>query len=692
MASGSFTKQVGNRKNTENEYIKVWWESTPDAANNKSKVRAYAKMYRPWYIAVDYDQEIQMWIDGTKYTASRYGWRGSGWTEAYIDKTKTVTHNSDGTKSVYIRVKTQVKAWLREWVGWVDTGEQLCKLDNLARKSSFTINKTSATIGDSISVTLNRSSSSVRHAISIKVGSITKTILSKSSDNGSTGTYSYTLSAADLLPAMSSKSVTAKITVTTYNGSTSLGSNEKTFTLKIRDTDKPIINSFDISVVPVSPNTIKDIFVLGKSKAQITINATPTDSTGGKIVSYRVAIGNANGQLGSFAAYKNNVITTPIFNVAGQGKIGVYAIDARGSESAIIEKEIEIYPYQNPSILSFAIDRCTEDGTPDKSGMYINFSSTYMFYSCNYKNSAVVTLMKRAVTDSNDYQLVDSWQLTADNAVYSKGSISNIYAGYSIDSSYDFKLIISDSFGMLSEAFSEIGTEEMLVDLAPDGVGIGKIVERERAFEVGWDSYLENVILNNGAGIYATKSDNTTECILKLDSNDDVNINNIGKDIRLYTGREITNSSGYTYYDGGALYINNEPFAPKQYLWSGTWEKGSTQFIHNANRYRMFLLSIADTTENHGTIIPAIKNTVVNKDGITVTMIRGIGGYVAHSTNSSSDKVITDYTYQFNAEVVATSDLGETWNFIDCTWIYHGNEIGHGERKHLNIVKVEGLI
>lgn len=506
MASGSFTKQVGNRTHISNEYIQVWWSSTPDPANNRSLVRVYAKMYRPWYLYVDYNQSIEMWINGTKFTGSRYGWRGSGWTEAYIDRSLWVPHNADGTKTVSIRVNTQVKAWLDSWVGWVDTGYRSCKLDNLARKSTFTLDKANAILDDIVNVNLARSSSTVRHAISLKVGDYTKSILAKADDNGSTKTYPIELSPDEFLPHMVGQSATATVTTTTYNGSASLGTNSQSFNLKLRsDEDKPSIpdgeTGLKIEAIPIEPNTSTEHYVQGKTQARIIVSPDITIGDAGAIKTYKVSVNGVTGN------YTSNVITTDALGISGVNTISATVIDGRGMESNMVTATIDVLPYFVPLISNLSIIRCLEDGTSDKSGTYIKVTLGYKFADSGGNNSATIVLSDRNSVDSNEYTEKHTWNIAATDEA--EGEISEVLGVYSVDNSYDFKVSITDFFGAQSASFADIGTEELLVDLSSNGVGIGKVVERENALEVYWDAYFDGTV-------YGTVQANTSDVRKKL--------------------------------------------------------------------------------------------------------------------------------------------------------------------------------
>lgn len=505
MASGSFTVQVGNRSNISNEYIQVWWTATPDAANNRSLVRVYAKMYRPWYLYVDYNQRIELWINGTKFTGSRYGWRGQGWTEAYIDKSAWVYHNGDGTKSINIRLRTEVKAWLRSYVGWVDTGNRACKLDNLARKSSFLLSKTQAQLGETVNVNLARSSSSVRHTITFNVGEYTKSVLTKANDNGSTTSYPITLTASEILPYMVGRTATGKVTVTTYNGGTSLGSDSKSFGIKLRDNvDRPSVSreNIQIEAVPIEPNTSTQHYIQGKTQARITITPTVTSGEAGAIKTYNVTVGDQK-----FSS-SSNVILTDALATSGNTAVKVSVIDGRGmSSKAPTTKNINVLPYFTPIVANFSVARCTSDGTLNTSGQCIKVTFDYRLADCSGNNSATIVLSERNSVNSNTYTTKNTWTLDAEDEA--SATITQVFGTYSVDNSFDFGLTITDFFGASSAAYTDIGTEELLIDMSADGVAIGKVVERQNALEVEWDSYFDGTI-------YGTVQANTSDIRKKL--------------------------------------------------------------------------------------------------------------------------------------------------------------------------------
>lgn len=510
MANGSFTKYIRSGR----EKIEVTWKSTPINGENKSKVEVYTKMYRPYTLDSSANKTVVTTINGVKHTTTVKGWGGKGWTKAFGTTTQEVSHGSNGKKTIEISVKVEVALTLtNQYYSSVTASSKSCKLDDLSTKSSISIPK-SSTIGDSLTVTLNRSSSKVRHSIVGKIGKETFTILNKSDDNGTAKSYTKTLSAATFLPMMTAKSHTVDIVCTTYqsaSSSTKLGTSTKSFTLKLRDSDKPSLSSdnIGISCIPVMPNTLTNIFVTNYSFAKLSLSANTVAGSAGAIKSYKVTIikdgkiGMGNFFTGKTYTTSSSTLNSDIFTSYGKHNVIVTAIDKRGMESDPITKIITVERYLPPSITNFSVVRCDTDGTENKQGDSVKLQANInTFYNSDVSFPFIIQVSAKNVLDAN-YSVID--RIENCEAVDDMYYFEKIYNGYSSDNSFEFELKVTDSFGMTASYSSEIGTEELLIDLAPHGVAIGKVSEKSTeetgAFEVGWDAYFEGDIIIGGKSL-----------------------------------------------------------------------------------------------------------------------------------------------------------------------------------------------
>ena len=221
MASGSIT--VKSPTKTVATYI-GWSSSSNGSAANTSKVTAtvYFRKTNGYTTRGTFAGNLK--IDGTSYSISRYGtWAGS-----YIaigSKSKTVTHNSDGKKS--ITISTTYSNSGTDQAGTY-TGSGTAVLDTIPRASSVS-SSASWTAGNALTVSISRNASSFTHTVTVKVGSTT---VGTATGVGTSVTFSNAAFQNAVFKALAqTASQTATVTLTTYSGSTSIGSKSVTGTV-----------------------------------------------------------------------------------------------------------------------------------------------------------------------------------------------------------------------------------------------------------------------------------------------------------------------------------------------------------------------------------------------------------------------------------------------------------------------------
>lgn len=200
--------------------------------------------------------------------------------------------------------------------------------------------------------------SSYTHTLAIKNGSTT--ILTITGLTGSTGTNNktVTLTASQrttILNAMSSvKDFSATYVLTTYSGSTQIGSTSSaTATIKTTSgTSKPTFTNFthmDDNSTTVGVTENNQLYVQSKSSLKVT--CTPaTAKNGASIVKYRATIGEKR------AESTTTTITFGSVPDAGSLALIVTAIDSRGYETSV-SRVITVIGYENISIKSFHTHR-----------------------------------------------------------------------------------------------------------------------------------------------------------------------------------------------------------------------------------------------------------------------------------------------------------------------------------------------
>ncbi|AYJ75174.1 putative minor structural protein [Bacillus phage BSP36] len=146
------------------------WSATQNVSDNSSTVTAKLYWQADSYGKTDTDQTKygSIKIDGTSYSFSASAKLSNGQKKLIATKSKTIKHNSDGTKSFSIEANFDVKLNISGWVDTVKVGPKTFSLNTIPRKSTLTSSK-DFTAGTNRTITISRASSSFNHRVYIDV-------------------------------------------------------------------------------------------------------------------------------------------------------------------------------------------------------------------------------------------------------------------------------------------------------------------------------------------------------------------------------------------------------------------------------------------------------------------------------------------------------------------------------------------
>ena len=408
-------------------------------------------------------------IDGTKYTFTspfNTGRTTSGVGNLYT-KTLNISHNSDGTKTL------ACSASYTSGVSSGTVGASCSKvLTTIPRKSTLSV--ANGTLGTAQTLTVTRQSTSFTHTITYACGSASGTICTKSTNTSISFTPPLSLASQNT----TGTSVSVKYTITTYNGNTSLGSNNYTKTCTIPASVKP---SCTISISDPTGYYLSspwDAYIQGLSKFAVTV--TPTTSYGSAIASYSVT---ANG-----STYTKASFTTDVIKSSGSLSITATVKDKRGRVGTATLSNIKVLEYKKPAVTKFVAQRCDADGTVNSKGSHIKvtFSST------------VSPLNNSSGMGFNDARYTIGHRLTSDSA-YIEENLSDIRLQYDItdyehifeadpSSSYDVRLIVSDIANDTTVIKTvSSGYKFMSFRSGGSGIAFGKTAELENTAEFDFD-------------------------------------------------------------------------------------------------------------------------------------------------------------------------------------------------------------
>lgn len=285
-----------------------------------------------------------------------------------------------------------------------------------------------------------------------------------------------------------SSSGTGTVTVTTYYGSISLGSNSKTFTLTVPSSVIPTISS--VTLTPVNSGNLSSWGICVQNLSQLSVAVSAGGSYSSTISKYYI-----NG-----VETTSNPYTIAKLTTSGTLSVTVKVVDSRGRESAEITRTITVYEYKAPTLTvdDKNIYRSNSDGSINDAGAYLSITATFSCSSCNGKNTISTVVNVREV-EVNSYT--------------SKGSLTSgkksILSGFSTEKAYDIWIIATDTVGNVSEHHTLISAQKCYWSFLPDhkGFAVGVIATHEDTFEIGYkttrlsNSILEQVSTYDGTTV-----------------------------------------------------------------------------------------------------------------------------------------------------------------------------------------------
>ena len=446
-------------------------------------------------------------INGTTVTSNKSA--SIGGKTLLGSKTWTVNHASDGT------CKTTISFSYKNGLSSAGTyttrsgsGSSSVTLTTIPRGSSFTLNRTSATIGsDQITATISRASSSFTHTVIYKFGSITADQVTKTTATS----VSFTPAIGDCNQIPNATSGTGTVIVDTYNGSTKIGTASKSITLNVPSSVVPTIGS----VTATGNNLLSGIYVAGKSTVTAKINSA-AGAYGSTIKSYSIS---GAGISSSSSSATSGVLGAGSYTITGK------VTDSRG-RTASKSISITVHSYYAPS-LSIDLYRCNSDGTKNDSGtyarVYIN-QSTHNIGNANVNAKQYKIDWKKA--SSTSWTTLLDW---TNISGYEDKWTHDLGSGWDNTVTYDVRVSIRDSYNTVS-ASSSIGTISCVMNIERAGIGIGKPHERG-ALDIAGSVYASDSVLtgNNlqvgkNKKVYGLASDGTQIHMVGIASHNGVDL------------------------------------------------------------------------------------------------------------------------------------------------------------------------
>ena len=292
-------------------------------------------------------------------------------TVTIVDTTLTVAHNSNGSGTI------KVRTWMDTDISYgVVEDSKTLTLTTIPRASTLSVSD--GTLGVQTKLIADRKSSSFTHTLTWECGSYSGTIATKSS--ATSWNFTPELKLASVAPY--GQKVYCTYTLSTYNGSTLVGTDSKSVWFIIPSSVKPSC-TLSLSDSKGYASTYGG-YIQGESQLSVTINATQAYNS--PVSRYSAS---ANG-----ATYSTQTFTTSVLKTVGTNTISATVTDGRG-RSGSTSSNITVLAYSRPQITNLKVRRCNANGVENDRGGYGKISFHCAITPLSNKNTRACNLRYR---------------------------------------------------------------------------------------------------------------------------------------------------------------------------------------------------------------------------------------------------------------------------------------------------------
>ena len=462
-------------------------ETATSVANNTSTVSIVFKLspINTGWDWEDYDNNPPsgtVKVNGTSYSWSLSDYNGSS-TITLVNKTQTVTHSSDGSKS--ISLSFSCSSLSDNYLPGSASASGTLALTKIARASSFSVSK--GTLGTTQTISVTKQNSNYTHTITAKAGSYSQTVCTKSSSTSVSWTPALTLAQANT----TGTSVSVTLTLQTYSGSTAIGDAvTKTVSMTIPTSVASVLNTLTLSDAATLSDGTTFLtkfsgYVQGKSKVKGVLAVNNGSAQGATV---KKAEMSANGDTySSSTAATSYTFTSGILNTVGSNTVTAKITDTRGRTSSK-SSTITVLSYSKPEIAVFSVGRCTSTGADDDNGDYCKIRYKINYTELTNNNATIkITYHSNAEPDTEMTALAET------AVVNGQETTAAVFAANS-SKSFVITATVKDTAESTVMKVVPLSTGATIMDVGDDGdrLGIGKVAERA-GLDVGWDLWVKDV-------------------------------------------------------------------------------------------------------------------------------------------------------------------------------------------------------
>lgn len=361
-------------------------------------------------------------------------------------------------------------------------GSESWSLPDIGRASQPSLNtwpnnSPNFNIGDTIVVHMNRKSTVFTHTVVLKLGSYSYTIGEDVTDNISLDTDRIASNLYAQMP--NSNEMKGEIEVTTYSGSTEIGTSSCTIIAHVVNSNP----TFDVTYEDSNSKTVaitenNQYIIRNNSTLKISLNnAQALNSATLKAIT---AVVNGNAYTGTLSG-TTGTINVGVVNISSDVKVTVKLTDSRGNEG-IREITVLVYDWTLPSAI---IKLSRKNNYYSESILNVNAH----YSSIGGKNSVTIKYRTKKVANST-YSTYTTIQ-------------NNTDTNFTVDNEYEWDVQVNVADKLGNTTYNLIlpkGIPVAYVDIKKNSFGVNCFPKQDKSFEVNGVCLSGQVLYNSESG------------------------------------------------------------------------------------------------------------------------------------------------------------------------------------------------
>nr|DAT67291.1 MAG TPA: protein of unknown function DUF859 [Caudoviricetes sp.] len=336
-------------------------------------------------------------------------------------------------------------------------------------------------IGDTIVVHMNRKSTVFTHTVVLKLGSYSYTIGTGVTDNITLDTDRIASNLYAQMP--NSNSMTGEIAVTTYSGSTVIGTSSCAIIAHVVNSNPTLDTSYEDSNSATVAITGDNQYII-RNNSTLKISVSNAQALNSATLKTLTAVVNGNAYTGTLKG-STGVINVGVVNVSYDTEVTVKIVDSRGN---VGQKKITVlvYDWSLPSAI-IKLNR--------KSNYYsesvLNVNANYA--SIGGKNTVTIRYRTKKVSDSSygSYATIQN----------------NTDTNFTADNEYEWNVQVEVSDRIGKTTYNLIlpkGIPVTYVDIKKYSFGVNCFPKHDKSLEVNGVCISGNVLYNSASGTAGT--------------------------------------------------------------------------------------------------------------------------------------------------------------------------------------------